>query len=183
MTSRTPGESVAQGFSQKTCLLALIAAVRCCGLKPGGVASSTTSTAVDHLVVRIQPDERVIDLHAASELRAALQPGRRLLRRSPRRCRRWPSVRCWDRRSAPARPRRCLVRRSRPARASTRWSPTGAEMMPGKPAAIAPATPVFLRKSRRSILSGSFFGVVMMSCLMRLCRLPTPNHIKSLAIR
>jgi hypothetical protein len=44
MTARTPGESVAHGFSQKTCLLAFTAAVRCCGRNPGGVASSTTST-------------------------------------------------------------------------------------------------------------------------------------------
>src|SRR4030095_5214433 len=41
-------------------------------------------------------------------------------------------------------------------------------MIPGKPAAIAPTTPVFLMKSRRSKLSGPFFGVVMMSCLLRL---------------
>ncbi len=43
-TWRTPGASVAIGFSQKTCLLASIAARRCVGRKPGGVASSTTST-------------------------------------------------------------------------------------------------------------------------------------------
>ena len=35
--------------------------------------------AVDHLVVGIEPEEGVVDLHARPELRAALQPGRRLL--------------------------------------------------------------------------------------------------------
>src|SRR3954464_7263836 len=46
ITSRTPGESVAHGFSQNTCLFAFTAAVRCCGRNPGGVASSTTSLVV-----------------------------------------------------------------------------------------------------------------------------------------
>ena len=35
---------MATGFSTKQCLLAATAAFKCKGLKPGGVASSTTST-------------------------------------------------------------------------------------------------------------------------------------------
>lgn len=44
MTERTPVASTATGFSQNTCLPALIAASRCRGRNPGGVVSSTTST-------------------------------------------------------------------------------------------------------------------------------------------
>ncbi len=44
MTDRTPGASVAIGFSQKTCLPASTAAFRWKGRNPGGVARSTTST-------------------------------------------------------------------------------------------------------------------------------------------
>jgi len=43
-TLRTPGPSTAIGFSQKTCRPASMAAWRWIGRKPGGVASSTTST-------------------------------------------------------------------------------------------------------------------------------------------
>ena len=78
MTSRTPGESVAHGFSQKTCLLAFTAAVRCCGRKPGRRGQQhDVDAAVDHLVVGIEPEEGVVDLHAVPEPRAALQPRRR----------------------------------------------------------------------------------------------------------
>jgi len=41
---RTPGASVATGFSMNTCLPALTAASYCIGRNPGGVQSSTTST-------------------------------------------------------------------------------------------------------------------------------------------
>ena len=41
---RTPGASVATGFSMKTCLPAFTAASNCAGRKPGGVQSNTRST-------------------------------------------------------------------------------------------------------------------------------------------
>ena len=43
-TERAPTGSTATGFSMKMCLLAATAAAKCVGRKPGGVASSTTST-------------------------------------------------------------------------------------------------------------------------------------------
>ena len=43
-TERTPAASVAMGFSRNACLPAATAAWKCCGRKPGGVVSSTTST-------------------------------------------------------------------------------------------------------------------------------------------
>ncbi|MNL45298.1 hypothetical protein D3C87_1679320 [compost metagenome] len=43
-TLRTPGASTATGFSQNTCLPALIAAVNWSGRKAGGVVNNTTST-------------------------------------------------------------------------------------------------------------------------------------------
>src|SRR5947208_1710835 len=42
-TERTPATSVATGFSRKACLPAATAALKCCGRKPGGVVSRTTS--------------------------------------------------------------------------------------------------------------------------------------------
>jgi len=43
-TERMPGASTATGFSQKTCLPASMAALRCLGRKWGGSARITTST-------------------------------------------------------------------------------------------------------------------------------------------
>ena len=70
---RTPGASVASGFSMKTCLPASTAASKCPGRKPGGWPMTTTSTPLSiSLLVGVQADElaflRHIDLIAEAAM-------------------------------------------------------------------------------------------------------------------
>src|SRR3954471_8120906 len=175
MTSRTPGESVAHGFSQNTCLFAFTAAVRCCGRKPGGVASITTSTLLitfskassptyarsilTWLPNRSLPFKRLVAWSTIVSSTSATEVRTLFL----------SAVRAW-----PAAP---LPRPPQPTRPSFSELVTDCpEMIPGNPVAMTPATvPVFLRKSRRSIFCG-FLSSVMDDLPVAFAHPSIPHH-------
>ena len=177
MTSRTPGESVAHGFSQKTCLLAFTAAVRCCGRNPGGVASRTTSTPLLMTFSYASSPKKALSIFTrapncsllfrrfaarstiASSMSATAVSS--LLGSAVSACAAAPLPRP----PAPTRPTLTAL--------VTVW----AEMIPGNPTAMTPATaPVFLMKSRRSILEPLSDVLAIITVLPKSCSSPVAHR-------